>query len=65
MTDTYSDVQLKEALQSLALEKEPCDHIYGFNGQGGNNYFTQDHVLSKLQTITATRVLDYNTLLVS
>ena len=58
---TYTDAQLKAALDGL-LEgsKDPAfdgRHLFGFNDP--------DHQLSKLQSITATRILDYETFLVS
>ena len=63
MTDKYTETELKKALESLSEGSESCHHIYGFNEDGDDDdYFVQDHELSKLQTITATRVLDYNAL---
>ena len=57
----YTDSQLKDALDSLLQgSSDPTDdgrHIYGY----GN----QSHTLSMLQTITATRILDYATYMVS
>jgi len=57
----YTDSQLKDALDSLLQgSSDPTDdgrHIYGY----GN----QSHTLSMLQTITATRILDYATYMAS
>ena len=56
----YTNEQLRAALDSL-LEgsSDPSfdgRHLFGFNDP--------NHTLSKLQTITATRILDYETILV-
>ena len=56
----YTDDQLKGALESLLEGSSDKDfdgrHLYGF----GN----PNHQLSKLQSITATRILDYEAFLV-
>ena len=56
----YSEEQLKGALDSLLQgSKDPSfdgRHLFGFGDA--------NHKLSKLQAITATRILDYNTYLV-
>ena len=57
MTVDYSEEEMKNALASLAVDSEDASHIYG-NGDDG-------HKLSMLQTITATRILDYAAWMVS
>jgi hypothetical protein len=52
----YTELQLKDALDSLAENKLDAQHIYG--------YGEASHTLSMLQTITATRILDYATYMV-
>ena len=47
----YTERQLKDALDSLVENKLGAKHIYG--------YEDASHTLSMLQTITATRILDY------
>eukprot|EP00957_Ditylum_brightwellii_P206625 15349268-Ditylum_brightwellii.AAC.1 len=57
-TPTYTDDQLKDALSSLygPNPDETCSHLHG--------YGDPEHKLSMLQRITATRVLDYEKLVV-
>eukprot|EP00542_Grammatophora_oceanica_P002863 CAMPEP_0194061334 /NCGR_PEP_ID=MMETSP0009_2-20130614/74312_1 /TAXON_ID=210454 /ORGANISM="Grammatophora oceanica, Strain CCMP 410" /LENGTH=65 /DNA_ID=CAMNT_0038712607 /DNA_START=97 /DNA_END=291 /DNA_ORIENTATION=- len=54
---TYSEGQLKEALDGLLKDssnpERDARHLFG--------YGDLDHKLSKLQSITATRILDYDT----
>ena len=56
----YTEDELKAALNSLLDGSEDPSfdgrHIFGFNDP--------EHKLSKLQSITATRILDYNKFLV-
>jgi anthranilate synthase/indole-3-glycerol phosphate synthase/phosphoribosylanthranilate isomerase len=52
----YSDSELKQALESLLSgSKDPSFDSRHIEGHGDSN-----HKLSMLQTITATRILDYN-----
>lgn len=51
MSNEYSENQMKAALASLSDGPNDSSHIYG-NGD-------EEHKLSMLQTITATRILDY------
>jgi hypothetical protein len=61
MTQKYTDQELKEALGSLLEDsKDPtydARHIFGFEDD--------NHNMSMLQIITATRILDYREILVS
>ena len=56
----YAPQELKEALQSMLKDSQDPDydarHIFG--------YGDADHELSMLQIITATRILDYQTIMV-
>ena len=57
---TYTDDQLKAALDGLLQDsKDPA-----FDGRHLFGYGDPNHQLSKLQSITATRILDYETYLV-
>ena len=57
---TYTDGQLKAALDGLLHDsKDPA-----FDGRHLFGYGDPNHQLSKLQSITATRILDYETYLV-
>ncbi|KAL3917212.1 MAG: hypothetical protein SGILL_004817 [Bacillariaceae sp.] len=55
----YSDTEIKGALDSLLEDSDnPAfdgRHLFGYS----NGKMNADHELSKLQTITATRILDY------
>lgn len=57
----YTEEQLKGALDGLLEDSKDKSfdgrHLFGFQDP--------DHKLSKLQAITATRILDYETYLVS
>ena len=60
MSKDYTNAELKGALDSLLENSQDADydarHIFG-HGQA-------DHKLSMLQIITATRILDYNDIMV-